>query len=406
MSGRKILILTNRVPYPLKDGGNMAMCAMIEGYRRAGWQVHLLSMNTTRHHVKEDVLKRIFTDLHAFTCVDVDNRLKWQDILRNFFFGREPEHARRFYSEDFRSMLKEVLVEFNPDVVQVESVYLSTYLPVIRKYAEAVAVLRMHNVEYQIWQGLSRKTKNKLKSYYLDNLAIRVRNFERAAWKDYDLLLAITEKDAHLVKRLEDVANIIVAPFSIETDKIQPTAIEGEWMGYHIGAMDWRPNNDGIKWFLHKAWPVIHKAAPRFQFYFAGRGMDKEFLSTDISGVHCMGEVPDADAFIADKKILIVPLWSGGGIRVKILEAMAAGKIVITTSKGIKGIEARPDEHYLRAHTPHDFAKAIRWCLENKPAAEKIAANARQLVAEKYEQTKVIKIVTEEVEHLIRIRKH
>jgi glycosyltransferase involved in cell wall biosynthesis len=406
MTPHKILIITNRVPYPLKDGGNMAMHAMIEGYHHAGWKVHLLAMNTSKHHVSGDALRRIFTHLHAFSWVDIDNVLKWQDVLRNFLFGKEPEHAKRFYSEDFKTKLKEILTEFKPDVVQVESVFLTTYLPVIRKYSEAVTVLRMHNVEYQIWQGLSRRTKNKLKAYYLDNLAIRVRNFERMAWKEYNLLLAITEKDAHLVQRLEDVSHVIVAPFSIETDKIKPPEKEVQWVGYHIGAMDWRPNAEGISWFLNKAWPAIHKAAPKFKFYFAGRGMDKEFKNVKLSGVECMGEVPDADAFIEDKKILIVPLWSGGGIRVKILEAMAAGKIVVTTSKGIKGIEARPEEHYLRAHTPKDFANAIKWCLEHKVEAEALAANARALVVEKYDQKKVMHTVITAVEELMKVRHH
>ena len=406
MAQHKILIITNRVPYPLKDGGNLAMHAMIEGYYKAGWEVSLLAMNTTKHYIKHEQLKKLFTHLNSFNWVDIDNTLKWTDIVRNFLFGTQPEHAQRFYSEDFKAELKEVLVSFNPDVVQVESVYLTSYLPVIKKYADAVTILRMHNVEYQIWQGLSKKTKNKLKSYYLDSLSIRVRNYERAAWKEYDLLLAITEKDAHLIQRLEEITNIIVAPFSIETDKIKLNTGKEQWVGYHIGAMDWTPNYDGIRWFLHKAWPKIHRVIPKFEFYFAGRSMPEDFKKINIYGVHCMDEVQNADDFIADKKILIVPLWSGGGIRVKILEAMAAGKVVITTSKGVKGIDAKPVEHYLRAHSPDDFAKAIKWCLENKKAAEEMAMNARNLIIEKYEQSKVIKNVTDEVEELIRKKRH
>jgi glycosyltransferase involved in cell wall biosynthesis len=402
MTPRRILFVTNRVPYPLKDGGNLAMNAMIEGYYKAGWDVSLLAMNTTKHYIKHEQLEKLFTHLHSFNWVDVDNTLKWKDILKNFFFGKEPEHAQRFYSEAFRAELKSQLISFAPDVVQVESVYLSTYLPVIRKYSDAVAVLRMHNVEYQIWQGLAKKTKNKIKSYYLESLSVRVRNFERAAWKDYDLLLAITSKDAHLVQRIEEVANVITAPFSIEAEKIKLNTGNEAWVGYHIGAMDWIPNYDGMRWFLHRAWPKIQKAIPMFEFYFAGRGMPQEFKDMDIKGVHCLDEVPDADEFISNKKILIVPLWSGGGIRVKILEAMAAGKIVISTSKGIKGIEAKPQEHYLRAHSPEDFAKAIKWCLDNKKQAEAMAENARKLVLEKYEQGSVIKNVITEVESLLK----
>ncbi len=402
MEPRKILIITNRIPYPLKDGGNMAMNAMVQGYHNAGWQVSLLSMNTTKHYIKHEQLQKLFTHLHSFKWVDINNTLKWADIAKNFFFGNEPEHLERYRSEAFSTVLKDELVSFRPDVVQVESIYLNTYMPLIRRHSNAVVTLRMHNVEYQIWQGLAKKTKNVFKSYYLTNLAVRVRNFERTAWKDYDLLLAITEKDAHLVQRLEEITNVIVAPFSIETDKIKLNTGNERWVGYHIGAMDWIPNYDGIRWFLHKAWPRIQRLTPTFQFYFAGRKMPDDLKETGLKGVFCMDEVPDADEFIADKKILIVSLWSGGGIRVKILEAMAAGKIVITTSKGIKGIEAKPVEHYLRVHSPDEFAKAIKWCLENKEAAEVMAMNARKLIMEKYEHKKVINDIISELEALLK----
>jgi glycosyltransferase involved in cell wall biosynthesis len=157
---------------------------------------------------------------------------------------------------------------------------------------------------------------------------------------------------------------------------------------------------------MGKAWPMIRKSSPKFKFYFAGRGMSSEFKEMKLTNVECMGEVPDAEAFIADKKILIVPLWSGGGIRVKILEAMAAGKIVITTAKGIKGIEAKADEHFLRANSPEDFAKAVKWCMENKTAAEKIGVNARALVVEKYECKKVMADVVHAVGELVTARVH
>lgn len=401
MTQRKILIVTNRVPYPLKDGGNLAMNAMIEGYYHSGWQVYLLSMNTSRHFVQHEQLEKIYKHLHAFEWMDFDNKLKFIDILRNYFFSTQPEHARRFYKDEFKEKIKEVLTNFQPDVVQVESVYLSTYLPTIKKYSYALTVLRMHNVEYQIWQGMTKRNSNHLKQIYFNSLTERVRNFERDAWRSFDLLLPITEKDAYLVSRLEEVNDIIVAPFGIDIDKISQSKNNEKWVGYHIGAMDWLPNRDGIKWFLNKAWPKVHSASPKFEFFYAGRNMPPEFKKMNIPYVHCMDEVKDANEFIADKKILIVPITSGGGVRVKILEAMAAGKIVITTATGIKGIEATAGEHYLQAKTPEEFARSVRWCMENKVAAEEMAQKAHELVKTKYEYKKVIKDVIDEVEMLL-----
>ena len=402
MPMRKILILTNRVPYPLKDGGNLAMNAMIEGYHRAGWQVYLLAMNTSRHYIKHEQLQQLFTHLYAFEWVDINNHLKWNEVMKNYLFSSEPEHAIRFYKEDFKDKIIEVLESFKPDAVQVESVYLSTYLPIIKEYSDAVTVLRVHNIEYHVWQSLAKKHGNVFKRIYLSNLAGRIRNFERDAWKEYELLLAITERDAQAISRLESVNNLAVAPFSIDLEKVKPGHNE-KWVGYHIGAMDWMANREGISWFLEKAWPKIRRAAPGFEFYYAGRNMPDDFKIPGIKGVYCLNEVPSAEDFIADKKILIVPLKSGGGIRVKILEAMAAGKIVITTSVGIKGIDAHPGEHFLLANKPEDFARSVKWCLENKEAAEKMAKNARVLVSEKYEYCKVISNVIDEVEKLIKV---
>lgn len=401
MAQRKILILTNRVPYPLKDGGNLAMHAMVMGYQRAGWQVYLLAMNTSRHYIKHDQLQQLFTDLYAFEWVDVNNELKVKDVVTNFLFSRQPEHARRFYHNGFKQKLKEVLGSFQPDVVQVESVYLSTYLQEVKELSHAVTVLRIHNIEYQIWQGLSKKTSSRIRKFYFKSLTKRIRDFERAAWKAYDLLLPITEKDAYLIERLEEINELVIAPFGIDTAKVKQSAGREQWVGYHIGAMDWIANRDGIKWFLTEAWPKVRKAVPDFEFYFAGRNMPEDFTQLNIKGVHCMNEVPSAEDFIADKKILIVPLWSGGGIRVKILEAMAAGKIVITTSVGIKGIEATGGEHYLLARKPEDFAKSVKWCFENRDAAERMAAAAQSLITEKYENNKVIAAVTDKLEQLL-----
>jgi glycosyltransferase involved in cell wall biosynthesis len=132
--------------------------------------------------------------------------------------------------------------------------------------------------------------------------------------------------------------------------------------------------------------------------------MPEEFKKMNIAGVHCLAEVPDAESFIADKKVLIVPLWSGGGIRVKILEAMAAGKVVITTTYGIKGIEARPGVHYLLARKPDDFVRAVKWCLNNKPEATAMAHKAQELIREHYESGKVMKRIINEIELLLAAR--
>lgn len=384
MAGKRILILTNRVPHPLNDGGNLAMHAMIDGYHKAGWEVCLLSMNTSRHPVSPDEERGIYTDLSIFETVKVDNRVKTLPTIGNFLFSNKPNHVMRFASEDFAARLQSRVDAFRPDVIQVESVYLTDYLEQVKGIGNIKLVLRLHNIEYQIWERLAAENKSFLKHFYFKNLAERIEKYEEWAWKQYNLLLTITDIDAAIVKASYPAAPIYTVPFGIDTDKVQQDGSDDLTKGYHIGAMDWLPNKEAIDWFLRDIWPAVHTAVPAFKFFFAGRYMPESYKNLQQEGVTSMGEVADANAFIADKKILIVPLRSGGGIRVKILEAMAAGKIVISTDVGMQGISAEPGVHYLRANNAKTFAEAVKWCFDNKEEALKMGAAAAGLIREQY----------------------
>lgn len=399
---QRLLIITNRIPYPLTDGGNLATDAMIKGYMQAGYRVYLLSMNTTRHPVADTQLASLYSNLAGFTAVPVDNDIKPVPALANFFFSRKPNHAVRFYHKAFAQKLSEVLMQFQPQVVQVESVFLSSYLQHIKKHSDALTVLRMHNIEYQIWQRLAAQTTGFFKKMYLNSLARRIKQYECEVWQEYDLLLPITTEDAAAVRKEQIKTPMVVAPFGIDVAHV-PLSENEQWVGYHIGAMDWLPNAAAIHWFVDEVWPQLHQQMPSFEFYFAGRNMPSAFHQLSKDGIHCMGQVADANAFIADKKILIVPLQSGGGIRIKILEAMAAGKVVVATSVAIQGIAAIDGEHYLLANTATDFIRQLQWCVDNKETATRIGNNARELVQELYDRDK---IMTQVVQKIAVVEKH
>lgn len=401
MSAKRILVLTNRVPYPLNDGGNLAMKAMIEGYVKRGWQVYLLSMNTSRHYIKESTLNTIYQNVYQFDTVDVNNDVNVKQLVENFVFSRQPNHAERFANKEFRERLKEVLEAFSPHVVQLESIFLATYIDDINRCSNALTILRLHNIEYQIWTRLAREQTNPLKKYYLANLAKRIKRFEEWAWQEFDLLLPITEVDATIVERIVSKEKIHTSPYGIDLSTIVTNITEEKWVGYHIGAMDWQPNVEGVKWFIETVWPSVRGDSASFEFYFAGRNMPEYFYDKKVEGVHCEGTVPDANTFIADKKILIVPIHSGGGIRIKILEAMALGKIVISTAVGMQGVDAEEGVHYLLANNAEEFADAIAWCLNNKEKGNEIGEKAKSLIKEKYTAAAIMASIDEKILPLI-----
>lgn len=379
MKPLRILFLTNRVPYPLHDGGALAMDALICGYKNAGLQVRLLAMNTSRHRVDEPTLATLYEQLDGFDVVNVNNDVKPFRVLTNLLFSNKPEHVSRFYFPAFTEKLQEILVTFKPDVVQIESPFLTTYLPLITK---AKTVMRVHNAEFQIWERLA-KGQGGIKGWYLKTLAKRMRNYEAAIWGKYDLLLAITPVDAALIKKILPQQEVIVAPYALIVPnnlQIPKTYLDS----YHIGAMDWLPNAEGIDWMIKDVWPKIIAVQPDAQFFFGGRNMPLRNYTHLPHGVHCNGEVEDVGLFIADKQILLVPLLAGGGIRIKILEAMAAGKLVISTGVGMQGIDAQSGVQYLEANTPEEFGAAFQLANTQPEKTQEMIQQARELILKEY----------------------
>ncbi len=400
MNKKRILILTNRVPYPLNDGGNMAMNAMIDGYHEAGMDVYLLAMNTTRHPVPPEQLRDIYQHTEGFNAVAVDNSVRVWGTLMNFLWSREPNHASRFKHKEFEEKLIETMAYFKPDIIHVESIFLSSYMPLIRSKSSAKLVLRLHNIEHEVWERAARHSKNPLKRYYLNNLAGRIKAYENKVWHEYDLLLPITHADAKVLVATGVKVPYVVAHFAFAAAPFALHSADVPWCAYHLGAMDWIPNRDAMKWFLMKVWPEIRKVAPDFRFYFAGRYMPAYFKSLNIAGVQCEGEVADAQEFIAGKRILIVPLKAGGGIRIKILEAMAAEKLVICTRIAMQGIDANAGEHYIEANEAHEFAAAIDYVLHHKTEALQIAARGRMLVLSQYKRQHIMDEVIAAIQEL------
>jgi glycosyltransferase involved in cell wall biosynthesis len=154
--------------------------------------------------------------------------------------------------------------------------------------------------------------------------------------------------------------------------------------------MNWHPNEQGIKWFLDECWAKVKQSTPMIDAYFAGRYMPQWLLKTDLDGVHVVGEVADSIRFMTSKQIMVVPLLSGSGIRIKIIEAMSIGKTVIATTIAAEGIMYENGKNIIIANTPEEFAEAIKYCVENPDKCKEIGNEAYKLIAEKYSNDEVV----------------
>ena len=380
----KVLQLCNKPPYPPVDGGAMAMNSITQGLLAKGCEVRVLTVKTDKHPVHEDLLPADYRAKTRFESVYVDLTVRAIPAAMAVLCG-ESYHVKRYESEDFARRLREILQEEEFDVVHMESVFLTPFVPVVRKFSRAKVILRAHNVEHMIWKRVAQSCRNPLRRWYLKHLSLTLRAYETEHVNDYDGVVCITNDDAATFRSLGCRRPVVSIPFGVVAEGVGHIDVEPNSL-FHIGSMDWLPNLESIRWMVDEVWPVVHREVPQAKLYLAGRKMPESLMRAHIPGVHVVGEVPDALYFIGSKRINVVPLLSGSGIRVKIIEAMSVGKTVVTTTVGAQGIDYSDGENILIANTPEEFARQIKRCLDDEAFCDHVGAAAARLVAEKYDE--------------------
>jgi len=219
----KILQVTNKVPYPTKDGGAIACMNLTRGFSLLGHQVTVLSMNTAKHNVSMDDIPDSVKELADFQLVDVPARINAASALWNLFFSLKPYNAVRFISSKFKAELKQVLLENEFDIVQLEGLYLCPYIPLIRKNSKAKIVYRAHNIEHEIWDRTAINSKGFTKRY-LKLLSRRIRKFEIRLLNDYDLIVPITERDSLILSQFGNTKPGHVSQTGIDSSVLIPNS--------------------------------------------------------------------------------------------------------------------------------------------------------------------------------------
>jgi glycosyltransferase involved in cell wall biosynthesis len=382
----KILQLCKKFPFPLKDGEAIAVTYLAKAFADLGSEVTLLSMNTSKHWFDLDHLPASFAHYQDIHTVFINNHIRPLGAMRNLFSNKS-YHIERFEDPSFAAKLTELLQQEHFDVVQLESVYLAPYIPIIRRYSTAMIALRSHNVEHEIWERVALNS-HPFKKGYLRLITPRLKRYEIARLNDYDLVVGISARDVEKFRQLGLTKPAVVCPIGLDSRDYQPdySSFKQPLSLSFIGSLDWMPNIEGLKWFLEKVWtPILSVEFPDLQFHIAGRTAPDWLKTLRIPGVHFHGEVPSAPDFINRHSVMVVPLLSGGGMRAKILEGMAVGKVILSTTLGMEGIEARDRRECLLADTAEDFRKAVRWCYEQGPELERMGRKAQAFCIDRYD---------------------
>lgn len=370
----------------MKDGESIAVTHMSRAMNEIGIEVSLLAMNTSKHYFDMATLPKSFNHYRHIWTANVDNRLKPLDAFLNLF-SSQSYHIQRFISKEYADLLRSILCEHTFDVIQLETLYLTPYIDLIREYSDAKIVLRSHNVEFEIWERLTSNESNFLKKQYLQLLTQKLRNYELAQLHNVDAILAITERDLELYRKFGFKNEGIVVPIGLDVAsyKLEEKSFHKPLSISFIGSLDWQPNLEGLRWFLNGTWSILHKAFPSLEFHIAGRNTPDEIKNINLPNVIVHGEVPDAQEFISKHSLMLVPLLSGGGMRAKILEAMALGKVVLSTNVGIEGIPVTNGEEAYIANTSEDFRAAIHYCFAQNGELLQMGKQARHFIEKNYD---------------------
>jgi polysaccharide biosynthesis protein PslH len=391
----KILFLTNKSPYPPKDGGSIATLSMIRSFALLGHETTVLAMNTRKHHVTPFEIPEIIKQATILHLVEVPAKITPGGALRNLLFSTKPYNAERFISKHYAQKLEVLLRSHRYDIVQLEGLYLTPYIPLIRKYSSAKIGFRAHNIENEIWKRTALNAPF-FKKGYLNLLAHRIEKMELEVINTYDLLVPITLRDEKYFQKNGNTRPVLTVPAGVSAEDVfegEPNCPETI---FYIGALDWVPNQEGLLWFIEKCFPSIVKKAKNIRLLVAGRNAPRSFVEKlKHPNIDFLGEIDDARTFMRNNGIMIVPLLSGSGMRVKVIEGMANAKAIVATTIGCEGIDAVNGKHIFVSDCPKEYSAYVLKLVKNIKQRRSMAVAARDFVLEKYDNASLVKELSE-----------
>jgi glycosyltransferase involved in cell wall biosynthesis len=359
--------------------------------------------------IRSDEEGRYVTHLSQF-CERVETcllpRSSWRDVtaLGASLLRRTPFIIARDYVAEMDAKVRQLLATNSYDVVHIDHLQMAQFVP---NGGRPVTLLDEHNVEWRIIERVARSESAMGKRIVAAVEWRKLREFEAAACRDADHVLTVTKEDSNTLSALEKDGSDSSQPCKIETI---PIGVDTDYFGYSwqpdpeprsvfVGTMYWPPNVDCVTRYCRDILPLIRKSVPELQFDIVGLRPARAVveLSRRAPGVHVLGSVDDVRPYMSRARVFVVPLYAGSGMRVKILNAMAVGVPVVTTSVGCEGIEglvtvrkpahsdANREANIWVADSPEDFSEAVVTLAGDEDLATGLSRNGRKLMLEKYD---------------------
>lgn len=381
----RILQLCNKAPYPANDGSSIAICTLAEGLADSNVELHLLPINTKKHFKPEENIPLEFKKKTNYVSVYKDTNTSAFGAFLNLF-SLQSYFVSRFFFKEYTDALIGKLKSITFDVVQLEGIFMASYIPIIKKYSNAKIILRAHNVEHQIWERHLVNEKNSIKKMYLSMQNKRLKTFEINAFKTVDAIVTITDEDKKTIALICPNTPINTCLTGVNLNNYSRVSNPKQLNTlFHFASMDWMPNIEAVDWLLNTVWNEVLKQNPSAQLIIAGRGMPDRLKKMNLKNITIIDDVKNAQEFYNMYDIMLVPLWSGSGLRIKLVEGLAYGKAIITTSIGAEGIPYSTNKDLLIADSSSDFVKSILSLLSDANQKQNLQLSARTLAENNFD---------------------
>lgn len=385
----RVLILAPRVPFPPDHGAALRNLQILR-WLGARHDVSLVAFGDPDDRPARDALLPHLRDLAIVPPPRRSRRARLRDLLAG-----EPDLIRRLWSPELIAAARAKMKPPGVDVVHVEGLEMHGMGEAARAglVDPPRVVLDDHNAEYLLQRSAARASLRQggiMGGTYSLLQARRLRRYEAAAARGSDAILSVSDGDAAALRAIGAHSRLgepIVVPNGVDLDWYRPPARRRDGQtALFIGKLDYRPNHDAVAWLLHEIWPRVRAANPQARLRIVGRGLAARLAQFGAEdGVEIVGAVSDDRSAFDEADLLLVPMRMGGGVRLKVVQAMAMGLPIVATPAGVAGLPVEEGRHFLGAGPASEFAAAILRAFADPTLRDHLAANGLALARAAYD---------------------
>lgn len=380
----RILVVCTRSPWPLIEGRALRTYNLVREAARSHDVCLCTYVQSEAEAQGIDHLRSFCAEVHAVPLY-MDNKVQAiaADVLTDVF-SSAPIMALKYRTAAMRHLLASVIPRFHPEVVHLDMLHLGEIIPLLRGLPVVVVE---HNVETALLNRRVANESNLLRRQYLARQAAKLEKYETRICRAANEIVAVSDVDAELIGRMAPDTPVTVVPNGVDVEYFAPGSRPADAASMvYVGGLSWFPNFDAIDFFTKEVLDRITASEPCASLTVIGQVPSERMLEPwkNESRVRFTGLVDDIRPAVAHAGVYVVPLRIGGGTRLKILDAMAMGKAVVSTSVGCEGLQVRSGEDLLIADGAEEFAQAVLRVMKHPELARRLGAAGRACVERNY----------------------